>query len=271
VAGCDLVNRAILNPPLALPTVMMNAPIIELAQIPVNVVVLDALGTIVAVNEGWERFGQENGLQHPRSCIGENYLETCRAASAPPELIDDLENLLQGRRTTMARWYPCHAPHRRRWFLLFGLHDERSGPATTTLFHIEATALVTERTIERLEEERPDISTPEHAVERSLAAALSRVLPAMLTGLQTDAPDQDHGARALGREEVRTVTKALTKRQLEVLLLVGTGKSNAEIGEALSASPNTIKLHVSAILKRLALETRAQAVVLGAKLKARHL
>ncbi|CAA9311329.1 MAG: hypothetical protein AVDCRST_MAG90-458, partial [uncultured Microvirga sp.] len=197
--------------------------------------------------------------------------DVCRAASAPPDLIDDLKNLLQGRRTTIARWYPCHAPHRRRWFLLFGLHDERCGPATTTLFHIEATTLIPEHGIERLEEERPDIRTPEHVAERSLEAALSRVLPAMLTGLRGDVPDEDQEGKALGREEARAVTKALTKKQLEVLLLVGTGKSNAEIGEALSASPNTIKLHVSAILKRLSLETRAQAVVLGARLKARDL
>jgi DNA-binding NarL/FixJ family response regulator len=84
--------------------------------------------------------------------------------------------------------------------------------------------------------------------------------------MQASASREQHDATPAAREEVRAVTKALTKRQFEVLLLVGAGKSNAEIGETLSASPNTIKLHVSAILKRLSLKTRAQAVALGARL-----
>ena len=237
-----------------------------LSHLPVNIAVLDGLGTIVEVNEGWREFGRKNGLKDPSSCVGANYLDVCRAASAPPGLIDDLTGLLQGRRTAIARWYPCHAPNRRRWFVLFGLHDERAGPGTSTLFHVEVTALVGARTVERLEAERPDFSAPEHAVGRSLEAALSRVLPGLLTGMQAGASREQDDATPAAREEVRAVTKALTKRQFEVLLLVGAGKSNAEIGETLSASPNTIKLHVSAILKRLSLKTRARAVALGARL-----
>jgi DNA-binding NarL/FixJ family response regulator len=38
----------------------------------------------------------------------------------------------------------------------------------------------------------------------------------------------------------------LSKRQMEVLKLLGQGKTNKEIAMALFLSPNTIKLHVSA-------------------------
>ena len=46
----------------------------------------------------------------------------------------------------------------------------------------------------------------------------------------------------------------LSKRQMEVLKLLGEGKTNAEIAKALFRSPNTIKLHVSAILRQLNLK-----------------
>ena len=58
----------------------------------------------------------------------------------------------------------------------------------------------------------------------------------------------------------------LSKRQLEVLKLLGEGKTNAEIAKALFRSPNTIKLHVSAILRQLNLKSRTQAALLASKL-----
>jgi DNA-binding NarL/FixJ family response regulator len=56
----------------------------------------------------------------------------------------------------------------------------------------------------------------------------------------------------------------LSKRQLEVLKLLGEGRTNAEIARTLFRSPNTIKLHVSAILHRLKLKSRTQAALLAA-------
>lgn len=58
----------------------------------------------------------------------------------------------------------------------------------------------------------------------------------------------------------------LSKKQLEVLKLLGDGKSNAEIAKALFRSPHTIKLHVSAILRQLNLKSRTQAALIASKL-----
>ena len=58
----------------------------------------------------------------------------------------------------------------------------------------------------------------------------------------------------------------LTKRQQEILRLLGEGKTNPEIARALFRSPNTIKLHVSAILKNLDLQNRTQAALLASRL-----
>ena len=42
-----------------------------------HIAVLDAEGSILAVNEGWRRFALENGGDADRCCVGANYLRTC--------------------------------------------------------------------------------------------------------------------------------------------------------------------------------------------------
>lgn len=55
--------------------------------------------------------------------------------------------------------------------------------------------------------------------------------------------------------------KSLTNRQKEVLELVCKGSSNKEIASVLGLSDNTVKIHVTAILKSLAVSNRTQAVL----------
>jgi FixJ family two-component response regulator len=49
--------------------------------------------------------------------------------------------------------------------------------------------------------------------------------------------------------------------------LLGEGKTNKQIAEALFRSPNTVKLHVSAILRELNLKSRTQAALLASRLQ----
>jgi DNA-binding NarL/FixJ family response regulator len=59
---------------------------------------------------------------------------------------------------------------------------------------------------------------------------------------------------------------SLTQQQMRVLEMLGTGKLNKQIAFELSITETTVKAHVSAILQKLKVCSRTQAVVLANKL-----
>jgi DNA-binding CsgD family transcriptional regulator/tetratricopeptide (TPR) repeat protein len=68
-----------------------------------------------------------------------------------------------------------------------------------------------------------------------------------------------HGISRGPRASTRRNPAQLTARELEVLDLVKSGMRNAEIATRLFLTPKTVDHHVSAILRKLAVESRSQA------------
>jgi DNA-binding CsgD family transcriptional regulator len=93
-------------------------------------------------------------------------------------------------------------------------------------------------------------------------------------GARPDAAMATRRLRALGVRQLprgpRPTTRAnpalLTGRELEILALLAEGSSNREIAARLFLSPKTVGHHVSAILGKLGVPTRAEAVEAAAKL-----
>ena len=58
----------------------------------------------------------------------------------------------------------------------------------------------------------------------------------------------------------------ISKREFEVLALLGKGMSNQEIADALFISQNTVKTHASRLFEKLAVKNRTHAILKAKKL-----
>lgn len=95
-----------------------------LNRLPLEVVVLDGSGLIVAVNNEWRRFAAANGAPTELiNGIGANYLEVCRTGTSKSsplamEALSGLQSILNGTIGSFLLEYPCHSTDQQRWFLM---------------------------------------------------------------------------------------------------------------------------------------------------------
>ncbi len=244
-----------------------------LKSLPASAVILDAAGTILAVNDTWKEFARRNGLRVPHSAVGSNYLQYCRSDEPHSRrFVRQLRALLAGQLDLLTFIYPCHSPIKERWFSLIGLPLSLDKPGGVALLHVNLTDMLplpASRQGMGAEGKRREHFPPainlhaiSGAVERSVSETLSSQLNTMFTGSRRGSAHK----KVLGETDPMILVRGLSKRQMQVLRLLGEGKTNKEMAKALLLSPNTIKLHVSAILQRLSLRSRTHAALLSSRL-----
>jgi len=243
-----------------------------LKSLPASVAILDASGTIVAVNDRWKLFGRRNGLRVPNSSIGSNYLQYCQSDEPNSRrFVSELRALLVGKRDLLTFIYPCYSPTQARWFCLIGLPLSLNKSAGVALLHVNLTAMLPlpvgmrrTRVKDVNGQIRPGVNLVAigGALERSVQETLSSQLNTMFTG----SARRKKSAAQREADRMKVADGRLSKRQIQVLHLLGEGKTNKEIAMTLFLSPNTVKLHVSAILERLNLRSRTEAALLSSTL-----
>lgn len=82
------------------------------------------------------------------------------------------------------------------------------------------------------------------------------------SGFDLDTPIDDETATMVAR------LSTLTPQQVRVLMMLSEGLLNKQIAYELSVSEATIKAHVSAILQKLNVDSRTQAVIAAARIEA---
>lgn len=93
------------------------------------------------------------------------------------------------------------------------------------------------------------------AAVRIVAAGDALLAPSITSKLIAD-----YASRPAPRD-TGAVLSPLTERELDVMRLIASGQSNAEIAQTLFLSEQTVKTHVSRVLGKLALRDRTQIVI----------
>ncbi|MCF7669425.1 MAG: PAS domain S-box protein [Verrucomicrobia bacterium] len=133
-----------------------------------NIAILDEHGTILAVNQAWRRFAEENNAQMDAVCEGANYFEVCALCQSYDKNYADtflrgFHEVIGEIRETFTMEYPCHSPDEQRWFI--GRITKFQGPGSSRV--VVAHENITER---KLAEEQ--IKTLSMAVEQSPAITI---------------------------------------------------------------------------------------------------
>ena len=89
-----------------------------------HIAVLDRIGNILAVNDSWIRFAQENDAGSlDRIGQGANYIDICKesmstGSDGAKAAMDGIKSVLEGRIENFEFEYDCHSPDEERWFLM---------------------------------------------------------------------------------------------------------------------------------------------------------
>lgn len=100
---------------------------------------------------------------------------------------------------------------------------------------------------------------------------IESALEAVLAGDIWVPPDIDLSSSEDDSSDLVSRLSSLTPQQVRVLMMLSQGMLNKQIAYELSVSEATVKAHVSAVLQKMGVESRTQAVIAAAKIEAGQL
>lgn len=278
----EALNRAVINSMMA------------------NIAVVDRHGTIIAINDGWERFARENGADAVMATlgVGANYLEVCRKAAQVSgtdvqQVIDGLRGVLEHSRPTFKHEYACHSPSEERWFTMQVTPlSRKEGGAVIAQINITANKLA-EAEVRRLNENLEQLvyertgalRESEERTRQIIDTALDAVITVDAHGLISGWNPQARAIfgwdaeEALGRslfETLVTQDQFKTREQLwqqftqpaeRRMELTGTRRNGTKIRMELTSASFTIggKPHYSAFVRDVTEIRRAEAEMLASR------
>jgi PAS domain S-box-containing protein len=174
-----------------------------------QVATLDRDGVVIAVNEAWTRFAEQNGGDSSRVAVGVNYLEVCRRATdaGDPSAHGALAAILAVRdgRIAFAR-FEYHCPPGDRWFEMT-VEPFRRAEGGLIVSHVDVTRRrQAEEEARRQREELAHVLrvTTLGELAGSLAHEINQPLAAILTNAQAV-----RRLLAAGRSQAPDVAEAL--------------------------------------------------------------
>lgn len=208
--------------------------------LPINAVIVDSSGNVIA----------GNNCSRCSKCFdfstdgrGESYLEFCqRCVPGSEKFKDDLSALIAGESESMVLVYPCPSSEK-KWCLLIGTPLKLGETRGVSLLHVNITDLLP---LSRF--------APGFVVEQ-IEEATKDAITNQIIGMKTLMPSKK--VQVSGN----SCAAPLTGRQKEVLQGIVKGNSNKEIANEIGISYQTVKIHVSEILRRLKVKNRTEAAL----------
>ncbi|MBL8488641.1 MAG: hypothetical protein JNK22_16285 [Rhodocyclaceae bacterium] len=233
------------------------------------VVVLDKLGVILLVNQGWWDFANKNRLPDGTLArgieVGANYLDACRTKTDDPSAtaalaLDGLRAVLAGKSKCFRLEYPCHHGDRRQWFRMTARPLRSARPAEMVVSHVD----ITDRKL-------AELALVEKQTELARALAEMQTLTGRIAYMMDEA-----GPRLSGGAAPRTspsggraakggraaALDALSKREREVLNGIVSGERNTDIAARLALSPKTVSTYQKRLFEKLDVGSVSQLVAL---------
>jgi PAS domain S-box-containing protein len=206
-----------------------------------QIAVLDHHGTIVAVNQAWQRSALDNsatpGIPANNTQIGVNYLHICEQARGDSsdgavQVREGIVKVIAGDLPSFHFEYPCHLPTRQRWFELCvtPLSSEEHGVVVT---HIEVT-------------DRKKLQAAQLALTVEAEQATSRQQLRELVAINQAMREEDR--KHIAREMHDELGQILTVLRMDLSLM---GIRFGELDPALRTEVQVMKEQVDRALQRV--------------------